>query len=98
MRARRAPLFLKRRSYRRRRLRDAARMLPVVGLFLLMLPMLWANGSSERQSTAWDGLFVFAVWSGLLVAAAAMAPGLSEEQGADGEGGAAAAGRPQDDA
>ena len=83
MRSARSPLFLKRRIYRRRRLRDAARMLPVLGLFLLMLPVLWAQGEAERQSTAWDGLFLFVVWLLLVLVAAAMAPGLAEETGAD---------------
>ena len=83
MRSSRSPLFLKRRIYRRRRLRDAARMLPVLGLFLLMLPVLWAQGGQERQSTAWDGLFLFVVWLLLVLLAAAMAPGLAEETGAD---------------
>lgn len=79
MRGPRAPLFLKRRIYRRRRLRDAARMLPVVGLFLMLLPVLWADGGADRPSTASDGLFLFVVWAGLVLAAAAMAPGLAEE-------------------
>jgi hypothetical protein len=81
---RRAPLFLKRGSYRKRRLRDAARMLPVVGAFLFALPMLWA-----QDGTTGYGPYIFAVWLGLVLAAAAMAPGLAEEVGAgeaEGEG------------
>ena len=81
---RRAPLFLKRGSYRKRRLRDAARMLPVVGAFLFVMPMLWAH-----EGTAGDGLYIFAVWLCLVLAAAAMAPGLGSEIGAgeaEGEG------------
>ena len=38
MRRPRAPLFLKRGSYRKRRLRDAARMLPILGALLLLVP------------------------------------------------------------
>ncbi len=40
----RAPLVLARKVYRRRRLRDAARILPFLGLFLMLLPALWAPG------------------------------------------------------
>ncbi len=40
MRKPKRPLFLARAPYRRRRLRDAARLLPVVGGFLLLLPLL----------------------------------------------------------
>ena len=36
MRRPRAPLFLARAVYRKRRLRDAARLLPLVGAFLLL--------------------------------------------------------------
>lgn len=76
-RPRRGPLFLKRGSYRKRRLRDAARMLPVLGAFLFALPMLWSD-----EGTASDGLYLFVVWFALVLAAAAMAPGLAEEVGA----------------
>lgn len=82
----RGPLFLKRGSYRKRRLRDAARMLPVLGAFLFAMPLLWAE-----EGTASDGLYLFAVWFFIVLAAAAMAPGLAREIGAaesDGEGGA----------
>ncbi|MFD2739909.1 hypothetical protein ACFSUD_10040 [Sulfitobacter aestuarii] len=37
----RGPLFLERRSYRRRRMLDALRFLPFLGLGLWMLPLLW---------------------------------------------------------
>jgi uncharacterized membrane protein len=79
MRPPRAPLFLKRGSYRKRRLRDGARMLPVLGLFLFMLPILWGPGLTAKADTATDGLYLFAVWIGLVLVAAIMAPGLSEE-------------------
>ena len=46
MRRPRQPLFLARATYRRRRLRDAARLLPVVGVFLLAQPLLWPQGGA----------------------------------------------------
>jgi hypothetical protein len=60
------PLFLARAVYRKRRLRDGARMLPIFGFFLLILPMLWPNGAAG----AWSGwVYVFVVWAGLILAA-----------------------------
>lgn len=79
----RAPLFLKRRSYRKRRLRDAARMLPVFGLFLVLVPILWKPAETARADTAPDGLYLFAVWAGLVLVAALMAPGLAEDSADD---------------
>lgn len=70
----RGPLFLKRGSYRKRRLRDAARMLPVLGAFLFALPMLWGD-----EGTASDGVYIFGVWFFLVLSAAAMARGLAGE-------------------
>lgn len=85
MRRPRAPLFLKRGSYRKRRLRDAARMLPVLGALLFLVPILWSPGDTTRPDTARDGIYLFAVWFGLVLVAALMAPGLAGES-ADDEG------------
>ena len=62
----RGPLFVAPRSYRRRRLRDAARLLPVLGTFLFLLPILWSPGQTERQDTAPDGIYLFLVWGVLI--------------------------------
>lgn len=80
--ARRVPLFLKRRSYRQRRLRDAARLLPLVGMFLLLVPLIGAGGAGN---TAGHGLYLFLVWLGLVAAAAALSAGLGSDPGDDGE-------------
>jgi hypothetical protein len=72
----RPPLFLARESYRRRRLIDAARILPFAGAFLFLLPILWGPASTEGRDTAPDGIFLFLVWGGLIVVAAWLAPGL----------------------
>jgi len=58
------PVFLERQSYRRRRLSDAARLMPVVGLVLLILPILWA----DRATTAGGIVYIFTVWAGLIAA------------------------------
>lgn len=72
----RPPLFVARSTYRRRRLADAARMLPVLGMVLMVLPMLWAPATDGTRSTAIDGLYLFAIWGGLIGAAALLAPRL----------------------
>jgi len=72
----RPPLFLARRSYRVQRLRDGARLLPVLGMFLVLLPVLWAPDATATRDTAPDGIYLFAVWAGLVAAAALMARGL----------------------
>jgi hypothetical protein len=82
MRRPKRPLFLARAPYRRRRLRDAARILPVLGLFLLLLPLLWAP-DARMALAAGDVIYFFAVWLGLILLAAAFAPGLSRGDGGD---------------
>lgn len=61
------PLFLQPATYRRRRRRDAARLLPFVGAFLFLLPILWAPQQTFRRDTAPDGIYLFVAWA-LLIA------------------------------
>ncbi len=56
-------LFLEKQSYRRRRLADAAKLLPVLGVILLYLPILWADDAR----TASGLIYVFGVWALLIV-------------------------------
>lgn len=63
------PLFLARQTYRLRRLMDAARLLPVLGFFLFLLPILWGPGTSVAHSTVFDGLYLFLVWPFLILCA-----------------------------
>jgi uncharacterized membrane protein YgdD (TMEM256/DUF423 family) len=69
-----APLFLARANYRRRRLMDAARLLPVLGWILFMVPLLWFAEGSEIAGarTAVGGLYIFAVWGVLILCAACL--------------------------
>jgi hypothetical protein len=79
----RAPLFLERRSYRRRRLGDAARLLPVFGLILVLLPLLWSpDATGAARLTAWEGVYLFAVWALLIVVAAILSRALAADDGA----------------
>lgn len=80
----RGPLFLARAPYRRRRLRDAARLLPVAGAFLLLLPLLWAPDARMSLSSG-DVIYFFLVWLVLIGLAAAFASGLRGGDGADDE-------------
>ncbi len=84
MRRPKRPLFLARAPYRRRRLRDAARLLPVFGAFLLLLPLLWAPESRMSLSSG-DVIYFFLIWLGLIGLAAAFAPGLRSGEGTDEE-------------
>lgn len=80
--ARRAPLFLARSGYRSRRLSDAARLLPLAGLFLLWLPLVWGPEAGSART----GIYLFAVWAGLIGAAALLARRLSAPGRPEGDG------------
>ncbi|APX10694.1 hypothetical protein [Tateyamaria omphalii] len=72
-----ATLFLEKRSYRRRRLKDALRLLPVVGVLLWMLPVFWPSGGGHPADPAPVAMssaitYVFVVWVLLILAAAAL--------------------------
>ena len=74
MKAPRTSVFLERESYRRRRILDAARLLPVLGVALFAVPLLWAKpgdpdsmGDPVSMSTA--VLYVFGVWALLILLA-----------------------------
>jgi hypothetical protein len=76
----RPPLFLARQNYRRRRMMDAARLLPILGIFLFLLPVLWRPGETPEPDTAWGGLYIFSVWLGLILAAFVLARVLSRSE------------------
>ncbi|MBE0452841.1 hypothetical protein [Roseovarius autotrophicus] len=65
----RTPLFLARRSYRRRRLADAARVLPLIGGVLICLPLLW-KGSPVSGGTVQALIYIFGLWMVLILASA----------------------------
>lgn len=66
-------IFLERQRYRLRRIMDAVRLLPVIGVVLWMTPLLWpARGapSADRVTTSEALLYIFAVWCALIAATA----------------------------
>jgi hypothetical protein len=73
------PLFLARASYRKRRLRDGSRILPIFGFVLLCLPLLGPQGTQGIMGH-WG--YLFALWLGLIALAAALARGLADSDSA----------------
>ena len=71
--ARNRPLFLGQRTYRARRLGDAARLLPILGVLLFLLPLLIRPAN---PSTTF--LYVFGTWGLLILVVAVMSPGLAK--------------------
>jgi hypothetical protein len=66
------PIFLARQGYRQRRATDAARFLPVVGAFLLLVPLLWTGGSTRSGV-----IYIFAIWFLLILVAGLLSRWLS---------------------
>ncbi|MEQ6204310.1 hypothetical protein ABMC88_14815 [Sulfitobacter sp. HNIBRBA2951] len=60
-----SPLFLQRRSYRRRRIMDGLRMLPFLCAVLwLVVPAMWPNSAEAGASTTLSSAlgYLFTVW------------------------------------
>lgn len=79
---RQQPVFVGRESYRVRRWRDAARMLPVLGLVLWLVPLLWPPGTTGNAMIL---IHVFAVWAFLVAAARVIAPRARPDLTEDGD-------------
>lgn len=70
-----SPIFLERRSYRKRRMIDAIRLLPLLGLLLWMLPLIWpvpvpvpaAEEGSDVISTSVALRYLFGVWIAMVL-------------------------------
>ena len=58
-------LFLERRSYRRRRLNDASKLLPIIGAVLFAIPLMWHSGDSSVPLSRVFA-YVFLMWAGLI--------------------------------
>lgn len=76
-------LFLERRSYQRRRLIDALRMLPFLGVLLWFVPLVWARasdaGGGGGVSVVTASIFIFAVWAALATLSAVLVSRLTDE-------------------
>ncbi len=68
-------VFLEPRSYRRRRVLDGAKLLPVLGAWLFMLPLFWPEAgahANEPKPMSSALLYIFGVWLALTVLSAAV--------------------------
>lgn len=69
-----------RRGRRVRRAAQAALLLPVVGVILLVSPVITAiTGSLEESGISGAILYVFGIWAALIIAAFALARRLADE-------------------
>ncbi|MEE9389051.1 MAG: hypothetical protein V3U96_10620 [Paracoccaceae bacterium] len=66
------PIYVAKSGYRLRRAIDAARLLPIAGIFFIVLPLLW-NGGQTRYGI----VYIFAVWFALIVISALLSKPLS---------------------
>lgn len=76
----RGPLFLARRTYRLRRLSDAARMLPIAGAVLFAVPLLW---ETEGVRTTRAMFYIFGLWIVLAVIAGVISARLRPTESED---------------
>ena len=72
-------LFVERQTYRRRRLQDAARFLPVLGIVLMMVPLLWSEGA-EGVTMSGAVIYLFLIWAALVAAAKNPSGGSAERE------------------
>lgn len=72
-------VFLERRAYHRRRMRDLARAVPVFGGVLICIPLLWPQG--EGGVTNADAIvYVFGVWVVLIALAALISRAVQSDE------------------
>lgn len=92
MRSPREPLFLARQSYRRRRVEDAARLLPLMGVVLFLLPLM-VGGAIGNVRLA----FVFSSWFFLILFAMLLARHLGRDSEQQSTGSQSKPVRPSED-
>ena len=76
-------VFLERQTYRRRRLIDLIKIVPLIGLVLWLVPLLWPTQGTEQVSSANAIIYVFAIWFILVVATAVSVRWLNAGGGID---------------
>jgi hypothetical protein len=73
-------LFLERRTYRRNRLQDAARLLPVLGMILLFGPVFISGGAEAGSRLSGWLVYLFVVWLGLIAVTYFVSRALREDE------------------
>ena len=76
------PIFLQRASYRQRRLRDAAKLMPFVGVILWALPLSWGQTGQDAPNGTAGLIYVFAVWVVLIILTAFLASRIRSDKSA----------------
>lgn len=67
-----SPIFLERRTYRKRRLIDALRLLPILGAVLWGIPMFLGQDAQNPVSVSGVMIYIFVVWIALIIACFAL--------------------------
>lgn len=68
-------VFLEKQSYRRRRLLDGLKLLPVIGAWLFLLPLLWPDGGAHAENPKPMSsalIYVFGAWFFMIASGAAL--------------------------
>jgi len=80
MTRRHGTIYLERRTYRRRRMMDAARLMPLIGMLLFLVPLLWLPEPGESVATSRGVIYIFAIWVILILVSAWIAAKLQPGQ------------------
>lgn len=64
-----SPVFLERQNYRRRRLMDAIKLTPFLGLVIWMIPLLWPAPTAIEAGISTGGAlrYLFGGWIALVL-------------------------------
>ncbi|MGJ8589513.1 MAG: hypothetical protein ACSHXW_15290 [Yoonia sp.] len=65
-------VFLQKASYRQRRVRDAAKLVPVLGAILLAMPLAWQNDAPGETVNSSALVYIFGVWVALILLTAVL--------------------------
>ena len=68
--------FVAKDTYRRRRMRDLARSVPILGAVLLSIPLLWSDVALNSRGI----VYIFVVWVLLILLAAAISRVVSADK------------------
>jgi hypothetical protein len=77
------PIFLQRASYRQRRIRDAAKLMPFLGMILWAIPLAWSRGDGSNDVGTAGLIYVFGVWVIMILATGLLATRVRGETTAD---------------
>ncbi len=68
--------FLEQEGYRRRRLYDVARAVPVLAAVLFSIPLLWPRGEQSPHGTADAAVYLFFIWAVMIAVTGALSRAL----------------------